>query len=52
MTINKSRLLKITLFAALLSTTLYATINFNPASMPPLTLASYALKSSDLSNCG
>jgi hypothetical protein len=49
MNIKKSRQLKTAVFVALLSATLYAAIIFNPATMPTITLAPYALKNIDLS---
>ncbi|UCC56656.1 MAG: hypothetical protein JSU75_02545, partial [Gammaproteobacteria bacterium] len=49
MNIKKSRQLKTALFVALLSAALYAAVDFNPATMPTVTIAPYALKNEDLS---
>ncbi|MCK5480468.1 MAG: hypothetical protein KAJ06_04955, partial [Gammaproteobacteria bacterium] len=49
MNIKKLRQLKTALFVTLLSAALYATIDFNPGTMPTITLAPYALKNTDLS---
>jgi hypothetical protein len=49
MNIKKTRQLKTALFVVLLSATLYAAVDFNPATMPTVTIAPYALKSEDLS---
>jgi hypothetical protein len=46
---RKSRQFKTALFVALLSATLYAAINFDPSTMPAITLAPYALKDVSLS---
>ncbi len=46
---KKSHQLKTALFAATLSAALYAAIDFNPATMPAVTLAPYALKNANLS---
>ncbi|MEA2095007.1 MAG: hypothetical protein U9P11_10670, partial [Pseudomonadota bacterium] len=46
---KKSRQLKTALFVALLSASLYAAIDFNPSTVPTVTLAPYALQNVDLS---
>jgi hypothetical protein len=48
MNIKKARQLKTALFVALLSAALYAAVDFNPATMPTVTIAPYALKDEDL----